>query len=191
MRFTRRSVFIPEIDTFVVSDLHLGRPFNSPNHDFPTLHDDSIESKLKTLINGFNPSVIIFNGDTFHHAIPLEESEQTMRRIILSTNAKTVFTIGNHEEIDSLKDSLPQNTTIKHKHTIDNYIFHHGHEEIDDKTGTHVIGHLHPSKGGRPAHIKSKSEELEIIVTPAFNPGIKGTKIENVEDICPVFKNLP
>lgn len=197
IKLTEVGVYFESADILAVADFHLGKHDNIQHRSYPEPRDSHVETKFKETVSKYSPNIVIFNGDTFHHTVPTEESQQTIHRIIQSGNFKSIFTVGNHEEKKkNISEFISENIIVKDEHidtTSERKVFTHGHK-YPTKTGNlYIIGHLHPSveQNGKvnSCYIKAKTNKGHIIVLPSPNPAVNPRPITNQSpsQVCPIL----
>ena len=168
----RRSLWLASVGVLVVSDIHWGyvASHRSRGNLLPKWGDTEIGDRLQSLIKDYNPTEMIWLGDSIH-ALPGRESAE---RFIKENAATPISVVGGNHDSRWKRAVIP---TLERG----GYFLHHGHREIDTPRGlVEIIGHYHPAvswddgAGGRlkiPALVDSPRR----IILPAFSPWSAGT----------------
>jgi len=209
MKFIKNfpALFIPEIKSLVVADLHIGIEYElyKSGIKIPNQVKD-MEKNINNLIKQTKAKRLIILGDIKHDVPGI--SVQEMREIpeflkIISKKIRVEICLGNHDTY--LKEILPENIKLHGAKgfKIKNYGFNHGHAWPSKELMTCnylIISHTHPTiqfidKFGyrivEPVWIKGKIDQekikekykvkktgkLEVIIMPAFNNLLGGTPI--------------
>jgi uncharacterized protein len=142
MLHPHRALWWARMRWLVVADLHLGKAahFRKAGIPLPEGSDAVTLQRLDTLIQDFQPSMVILLGDLFHSA-----HNQQWEAFAFWCKAQTVpihLVLGNH---DILADRRYQEACLTvHTDTIEEGPFVFTHEPAD-RPGTYVIaGHVHP-----------------------------------------------
>ncbi|MAD96310.1 MAG: phosphoesterase [Flavobacteriaceae bacterium] len=173
---TARCLFIQEIDSLVLSDLHVGKSAHFQKFGIPISKDILLNdlSRLSDLIQFFQPSKVIVVGDLFH--AEYNKDLDTFKTWLLQfSEIEFVLIKGNH---DRLKNQIYEDLNIVYyelKATFGQFDFVHDTENYSlNEDQITISGHLHPGvllKGkGRqrvklPCYIQTKDE----IILPAFS----------------------
>lgn len=180
------SIYIPEINVLVISDMHLGRA--SQERRIPVTRDEDIVEEVKELIYKYTPETVIFNGDSFHYTIPTENAIYSINQIQDAGDFKSVFIIGNHERNKENIDVVNYDVATD-KYSIGEVTFTHGHIDQNIDSEIVIIGHLHPAFNSNPIYGYAEQSNQSIVILPAFNPLVSGTNITDpvVYDTLPVL----
>lgn len=185
------AVYFPSVETLVVSDVHLG--VVSRTNTYPEPEYSSIESRLNSLLNTYEPNRLVFNGDTFGHFPIPDEAETVITRIIEDGPNSVIFLVGNHEEtVDNFPQSIRSSYSVKMEDNVGSILFYHGHRTPTTPVDTHVIGHCHPMVEGKKALMYSEDAYYgsTVFVLPAFSEIVGGSEFtESTGLYCPVLSD--
>lgn len=166
-----KALYIKDIDTLVMSDLHLGR--KKPDTPYPEMEHKEIEERVYELIDSYNPSNIVFNGDTFNQRLSgADYYNKVMFSNFNDLVTNIIFVKGNHDEVNSgLPEIMSNKYSIKDKHEIKNFVFYHGHKNVRSNADVQVLGHLHPCYNGNPVLLYNPQgyKNKKTILLPAFS----------------------
>lgn len=165
MKYLKDSLYIPNIKSLCVSDLHLGKKIRE-DYDYPELVDKRVLEILDDRIDQVDPERIIFNGDTFSQGCP-DESIDRMKKFQEESDCEVIFISGNHDRINFLKDTKLNNIYKEYK--CGEFLFTHGHRRTDNIKKNIIIGHVHPLFEDKRCFLRNKFENGVIIVIPHFN----------------------
>jgi len=202
-------LLIPEIESLVISDLHIGIEYElyKSGINIPS-QTSKMEKGIKKSIKQTKAKRLIILGDIKHMVpgISLQEQREIPELLEkLSKKIKIEICLGNHDTYikDLLSDKIKIYGTKGFK--IGKYGFNHGHTWPSKKllTCDHImIGHTHPviqfkDKFGykifKQVWIKGKinkqkikekyqvgkTGKLEIVIVPSFNPLLGGYPIND------------
>jgi len=209
MKFIKNhpALFIPEIKSLVVADLHIGISYElyKSGINIPSQVKEMKET-IEKLVKQTKAKRLIILGDVKHDVPGI--SIQEMREIpeflkALSKKIKVEICLGNHDTY--LKEILPEEIKLHGSKgfKINNFGFNHGHawpsKELISCDNL-IVSHTHPTiqftdKFGyrivEPVWIKGKIDQekvkerykvkktgkLEVIIMPAFNDLLGGTPV--------------
>lgn len=140
-----KAMFIPEVNTLVVSDLHIGKTayFRKKGIALPFSEKDKTIKNLKLLIEKLIPETLIFLGDLFHS---FDESIIPQLEDCLSyfPEIQTILVKGNH---DVFPVRVYQNLklTITETWNYKNLMFTHEPMEVIEEGKYNIAGHIHPA----------------------------------------------
>jgi len=179
-----RAAYLPEADTLVLADLHLGRSRTS-NVELPLPEREAIERRLGDLLAAVDPGTVVFAGDVCHAfgTLPdgVAESFAAVRDRVGAAGADLVVVRGNHDAtLDSLADPVSE-------HRLgDGTLVCHGHEEPASGADRYVIGHDHPAieiEGQRhPCFLWGEGAHRgrDVLVVPAFTELAAGVPVNGL-----------
>jgi DNA ligase-associated metallophosphoesterase len=156
-----------------VADLHFGFELSqrAAGNLFPLWGMQTIESRLRELLQDYRPATLILLGDLVHD----RAGGTALGRWIgdLALLCRVVLIAGNHDR------HLPKIGTVLSWET-DGFCFHHGHCEPKPSAGIQVIGHYHPAQAMRDgAGLRLKLpafvQQANCWIMPAFSPWAGGT----------------
>lgn len=196
-------IYLRDISTAVVSDLHLGfeEEMNLHGLFLPKLQRDHVEGMVDRIIERYNPERLIINGDFKHEFsknLPQEWDDITHFINRYNDQLKLHFIRGNH---DNYLITILKRKNIEITETFENerYYIYHGDRDQKFRKIT-ILGHEHPSLvlrdrvGGMfkiPAFVFN--EESNIIITPAMSFFSSGTDVAqsllSEEHFTPVLRH--
>ncbi|MDS0256619.1 metallophosphoesterase [Thermoplasmatales archaeon AK] len=195
-------IVLNDIGAAVISDLHLGfeEEMNLRGLFLPKLQFDHVSKVVDMILERYQPSYLIINGDFKHEfSKNLPQEWDDIKRFIelYRDQTKLTFVRGNHDNyLLSILDKagLPLLTTFE----TDRYYIYHGDKDRSLKKLT-ILGHEHPSLvlrdrvGGVykiPAFIHNP--DSRVLVTPAVSFFSSGTDVTqsllSEEHFTPVLK---
>ncbi len=209
-------IFLPEISSLVIADLHLGLELSLlregtylPIDQYQLMYD-----KIKKLLKQFKPQLMIINGDFKHEfarASPQEWYElKALLRSLSKHGVDLEIVRGNHDNY--LKTVLSHmGMSIREPYFIrERYLFMHGHQSLQDVFGGElpevtwlILGHEHPAielrddTGGKhkfKCYLHGTWNKYKILVLPAYSPLASGTVVNKVtgsDVLSPVLRELP
>jgi len=187
-------LYIKDIKTLVLGDLHLGQEVGIMGFDPETgivVSKSTIElkSQLIITINELDIEVIVFNGDIKHSTNKINKQERIELKYIyeepILKKIKSIIVKGNHDKLlKLLLKTIDANISVYEiEYKFKNYLFTHGHLMPEKEFDVLILSHEHPSfilRGSihervkLPAFVSMKSlDDKEIIILPAAN-GISG-----------------
>ncbi len=208
-------IFLPEIDTLVIADLHLGIElalFGEGTY-IPVDQFQIMQNNIVNLIKKFKPRSLVINGDFKHEfgrASPQEWYElKSLYQTLSELGVELEIVRGNHDNY--LKTILSRmGKTIQEPYYItSDYLFMHGHQGIDDTINKIlpdvtwiILAHEHPAivlrddAGGKHkfrCFLKGKWKKCNILVLPAYSPFTSGAIVNEVEKdeiLSPILKEI-
>jgi len=189
LRFGARSVYLPETETAVVSDLHIGFADAARRQGTGVPFDEGmvLEKAVRDVLTRFEPSTFVFNGDVQHSFGGIGDARDTvnrLRRVAESYGAEPVFVAGNHD--------TDLNAVVE---TCDWYeegdvVFTHGHTiplDMPDAS-LYVVGHDHPTveieMQKEPCFLYGPFDydgrDADVLMTPALNPLCEGVVVNEM-----------
>ncbi len=188
------AIFIPEAETMVISDLHVGyeASMRAEGVAIPDFQFEEILKSLGDAMDHFSPSQIIINGDIKHEfARNLGQEWDEVFQLIDFINDKdssVKFVRGNHDNF--LKTIISKrDVEMADSYRIGDLQISHGHLSskslvTHDEDVFNIYGHEHPvlrlrdEIGARiimPCFLYGKSNKF--VVMPAFSPLASGTNV--------------
>lgn len=182
LRIGPRAVYVPDADTLVLADLHVGRDATS-NVELPLGERRDLLDRLSDLLVAFDPGQVVFAGDVLHAFDHVPDGvERTLCRLVKlveDAGARPVLVAGNH---DRMLDAVTEREVHdEYRLPDDHTVVVHGHEPPTTDADRYVIGHDHPTieiEGKRrPCLLYGEAvyRGSDLLVLPAFNrlaPGI-------------------
>ena len=140
------AIFITEIDTLVISDLHFGKSFSFAKigNFLPPYDINETIEKIRRLIEKYSPKQIISLGDNFHEQKTLKMIDKiSIKKINETFNQLDVIWIdGNHDE--NLKNKKLIYGRFKKNHTFSSLTFTHIKSQKLESNSFEFSGHFHP-----------------------------------------------
>ena len=186
-------LFISDINSVVISDVHLGYELCLANQGLflPQIQVRELKEKLKKIYKQTKAKTLIINGDLKHEFG--EASRQEWREVFDFVNEankffkKIVLVRGNHDNYLLTIISKLGLKLYDPVYKVNGYLFAHGHKlvEIDENIHTIIIGHEEPAIVIRRGFDKIKIKCLlvgsyqgkRLIVLPAFSTLSSGSEI--------------
>lgn len=176
-----RAVYLPDVETLVLADLHLGRDVTSPV-DLSLGEREAIGGRLTSLLDRFDPAEVVFAGDVVHafSHVPrgIRDAFSDLRDRVSAAGASLTVVRGNHDAmLEELTSSVPEHRLH------DGTVVCHGHEPPSSGGDRYVIGHDHPAiriEGKRhPCYLFGESvyRGRHVLCLPAFNELARGTTV--------------
>jgi len=178
------ALWLPDLQTILVADLHLGYSWAQRRRgELGPLADFQAREKILRVCAELEPRHIVFLGDLVHAPRPCEPErayiEETLT--LLSQQAKITAVRGNHDRAFAREfGHLPLSTS--EIWTNGALTAMHGdrlNRSPIPESGTLILGHLHPCLGIKEA--SGASQKLPVflvtrhcIVLPAFSPFARG-----------------
>lgn len=195
-------IYLSDINAAVISDLHLGfeEEMNLRGLFLPKLQRDHVENLVDGIIERYDPSKIIINGDFKHEFarnLPQEWEDVTHFIDRYRKTIDLVFVRGNH---DNYLQTMLARRGLELSDTFENdsYYIYHGDRDRGLKKLT-ILGHEHPalilrdSIGGTfkiPAFVYNEKDR--ILIAPSMSFFSSGTDVSesllNDEHFTPVLR---
>jgi len=168
---SRRAVYFEPHGLLVVADLHWGyaTSHQAAGNLLPSWGDQEIEQRLTSLIADYQPTEMIWLGDSLHDLTGRHAAETFLK----TCGLPVILLPGNHDR----KWKVAKEWSVSRGE----FFFHHGDVELTAPEGNvQVIGHFHPAfswydgAGGRvklPGLVRGPKK----IILPAFSPWAAGT----------------
>jgi uncharacterized protein len=195
------AVYLPQVQTLVVSDLQLGHEAGSN-----ILYEQAMQMMglIETLIAQTKAKRLVIDGDLKHEfgRISFQERRDILK--ILSkfrTEVEIIVVRGNHDKTTKpLTDQL--NIPLIDAWADGGFYAIHGHELPDEEdpkfkeAHTIIIGHMHPAiridDGVRNERYKcfliDKYKKKRLVVLPSFSTIVEGSDILKVQPNTPLLQ---
>jgi len=168
---SRLALWLPTERLLVAADLHWGyvASHRARGNLLPWWGDEEIEQRLRSLIEDYRPTEMIWLGDVVHAAEGSARAEAFLRAAVVPIT----LVAGNH-------DRRWRSAGVKVL-TRGNYFFHHGDAEfLAPVNCVEVIGHHHPAASwgdgaGSSLKLPALVASGRRLVLPAFSPWAAGT----------------
>ena len=195
-------IYLSDIKTIVVSDLHLGFEAEMNLHGLflPHMQRDHVESVIDKMLERYSPENIVINGDfkhEFSRNLPQEWDDIIHFIDRYQNETDMTFVRGNHDNF-LLTILSKRNLPLLETFETDNYYIYHGDKDRGLRKTT-ILGHEHPSLvlrdeiGGIlkiPAFVYNP--DSSILITPALSFFSSGTDVTqsllSEEHFTPVLK---
>jgi metallophosphoesterase superfamily enzyme len=196
--FDSGALFLAHSETLILSDMHLGQMKQHPEHAYPvpTPAYEDVETKLVELIERYEPTTVIFNGDVFH-GFPVEDAAIDVlvtADAALPPRGTLLLTLGNHEDaVGGYPMAVRHRFDIVRSWVVNDpdgdVLVCHGHEERYTYTyGDYdflVVGHVHacmerPDGSFTPAYWWGANalDGASVCALPAFGQDDCGLTLE-------------
>jgi putative SbcD/Mre11-related phosphoesterase len=196
-------IYIPQIETLVYADLHLGIEqtlFNEGTY-LPIDQFQIIKKNIEQMIEELNPKILLINGDFKHEFSQATRQEwyelHELFEIINNYDLTLELVRGNHDNyLKRIINKFGINLRVPH-FQISKYLFIHGHELIPDdflKTAENIewliLAHEHPAiildddagvKHKFKCFLIGSWNKYKVLVLPALSPLATGA-IMNSDD---------
>jgi metallophosphoesterase superfamily enzyme len=167
----RRALWLASAGILVVADVHWGyvASHRARGNLLPEWGDDEIAARLRSLLKDYEPSEMVWLGDSLHALAGRASAEHYLG----TARTRTTIVSGNH---DIRWKRAGEPSIVR-----GSYFLHHGNEALEVRSGhIEIIGHHHPAvtwhdgAGGRlklPALVDGSRR----LILPAFSPWAAGT----------------
>lgn len=190
IRVSDRAVYLPEAETLVCADLHLGRGASSAV-EAPIDAVVDIAGRIEALCARFGPETVVVAGDLLDDFSRIPPGVHTavtdLVEAVESAGASVVVTPGNHDRL--LQTVYDGESVAEYALDDGETVVCHGHREPETQAARYVVGHDHPaiSIEGRKLPCVLYGQEVyepdadaspaDVVVCPAFTPLARGTTI--------------
>lgn len=182
------SLFLPDSQTLILSDLHLGKGAASHSRTpLPGYDTDDTLKRMKLAIERSTPKQTLLLGDSFHTVKGADELPEHHLDTLFHLARQTEFLWieGNHDPM--LPSHLPGQTA--HVMSMNNLLFSHQPQfssEIPDQLlAGQIIGHYHPKSRlrlkARTYSAKCFFYDDRLMILPAFGSFTGGLNILHPE----------
>lgn len=140
-----RACYLPDADTLVLADLHVGRG-EASNVDLPLGEGADLHDRLVALLDAFAPATVVLAGDVLHTFSTATEraraSLDALADACRSRGTRVVPVAGNH---DTMLGGVWDGAVADEHRLDDGTLVCHGHAEPDREAPRYVVGHDHPA----------------------------------------------
>ena len=183
LTFADRAVYLADADAVVLADLHFGRADTS-RVAAPIDASESIRHRVRTLLDRFAPSTVVFAGDVLHSfdRLPAAATDaiEGLWADCVDADTEALAVGGNHDSrlADCWPGSVADAVTLD-----DGTVVCHGHTPPEHRGHRYVIGHAHPAitiEGvKRPCYLFGDDAYRggELLLLPAFTTLAGGVDI--------------
>lgn len=206
------ALYIEDIDSVVISDLHLGLESLMAHSGtlMPKFQLSEIKQEIKEILERKNPKNLIINGDVKHRFSRTSHGERVEVKEFINSLTELVDEIiilkGNHDNYLIYITKEYENVELADYKIIDDICFLHGHKDEKtlemEKCNYFVLGHEHPAVALRDrVGVKEKvpcflygdmKNGKKIVVLPAFSKMARGSQVNKVNEkrlLSPFLKN--
>ncbi|MGJ8726078.1 MAG: ligase-associated DNA damage response endonuclease PdeM [Roseibacillus sp.] len=142
------ALFLPQSHTLILADTHFGKSAAFRARGLPVPEGDTLTdlARIDKLITETKSSHLVIAGDLLHARVGCTPE---VLDILLPWLAKSPIPItlveGNHDAACG-KNPLGKDFPLLPEYTIDDFhILHDPDDELDNPSGFHIGGHLHPA----------------------------------------------
>lgn len=180
-----RAVYLPDADTLVLADLHLGKDAAS-NVELRLGEHEDITERFAALVDAFTPERVVVAGDLLHSFSSLPrgvlETVRTLERTAADAGAEVVVTPGNH---DTMLGSVWKGQTADEV-TAGDWVVCHGHRPPESAADGYVAGHDHPTISiegqRRPCYLWGPGayRGADVLLLPSFTKLAAGVEVNRM-----------
>ncbi len=179
-----RALWIPDISSVVIADVHLGYEselFEEPF--YPRMQFGDVAERMEKLIGRYGPKRVIIDGDLKHEfsKTPYSEFSEVREFLDIMEGAEITLVRGNHDNFIA-RYLEKRGVEVTDSLELGRFFFIHGHKRVRiPENRVTIIGHEHPritlrdsigAKASFPCFLVSKN----MIVLPAFSEIGGGTE---------------
>lgn len=187
MSFTLRdrAVYLPDAETLVCADLHLGKDAVS-NVELRLGEHEDVTERFAVLVDAFAPGQVVIAGDLLHSFSSLPrgvlESVRALERTAERAGAELLVTPGNH---DTMLGSVWKGATAD-EHAAGEWVVCHGHRPPESSADGYVVGHEHPTISiegrRRPCYLWGPGayRGVDVLVVPSFTKLAAGVEVNGM-----------
>lgn len=174
----RLAIFHERAGWLAVADLHFGYEVELRRAGalFPLWGMQRIETRLRELVDEYEPSRLILLGDIVHGKRAAAETRKFCE-LSGSLAPEVSWIAGNHD-----RGPIERLVRLEPSISLDGFFFHHGHLDLEPAEGQiEVRGHAHPAillSDGAGLRLKLPAfvqEEENRWILPAFSPWAGGS----------------
>lgn len=197
--YLERAIVIPDEETLVVSDVHIGRDATS-DVELPMGEAEDHVDRLESLLAATDASTVVVAGDFLHTfgSVPYGVHDAVDQFVATVEDAGATLTVvaGNH---DTIIAEFTEIDTEPSRAVGPGTVVHHGHELPERDADRYIIGHEHPAivvEGDRhPCFLECRNQHdgTDVLVLPAFNRFAVGTvlnKLSAEESLSPLIVDM-
>ena len=182
-------IWIPDHDTIVIADLHLGYEgvLRMDGVAMPRYQDRVIRRRLQRILERYDPRQVVINGDfkhNFSRNLRQEWREVGEMLSFLSAERDVHLVRGNHDNF--LKTiAARHDVPMTWHHTLHDVTIIHGHRTEDvPLDGRLLLAHEHPfiklrDEVGATLSMPCYLHTDDVAVMPAFSPIVAGTDVSD------------
>lgn len=140
-----RALYLPKHQLLAISDLHLGKSahFRSAGVQVPATIAQNDLQRLGLLIEKYNPTTLLINGDMFHHGLNTDIEEfAAWRKQYHDLNFLLVK--GNHDRLAKADYASMQINIQEPSYCLGPFCFIHDAPKNTDDELYPISGHIHP-----------------------------------------------
>jgi metallophosphoesterase superfamily enzyme len=191
---SRLALFHEEERWLAIADLHFGFELSQrmAGRLVPFWGMESIETRLRQLLQDYHPATLILLGDLVHDQTAAREFFSLVIR--LREQCDVVLLAGNHDAQIKRQTSLRAvgstsrsaklkhfNVDLRDSFATDRFEFHHGDCARKQNGRIQIIGHFHPAAtlhdgAGLRLKFPALVQESHCWILPAFSPWAAGTE---------------
>ena len=182
-----RAVYLPDSETLVCADLHVGRDAASDVAFRVGEHED-LTSRFENLVEAYEPSTAVVAGDLLHSfdRVPIGAADtvRSIAGIAAAGGCRLVVTPGNHDTM--LQELWDGPITAEYRIEDSEIVLTHGHVPPAADAERYVVGHDHPTieiEGmRRPCYLygPGQYEGAGVLMLPSFSRLPAGVRINDM-----------
>jgi uncharacterized protein len=178
-----------------VADIHYGYEISQRENGWliPIWGMQQIETRLKSLIEEYQPTRVIVVGDIVHSSVARKEAEHFIEGL-RKLGPELLLIRGNH-------DRGLRNIPLMDEFRLGRFQFRHGHQMAEQDPGSIAVeGHVHPTwrfSDGSGTRLRAPAliQMATRIILPAFSPWAAGVRLSCEEEyrlwVCARSKVFP
>lgn len=177
-----KSLYLSDYNTLILGDLHLDS--NTKEMIYKNMY-----SRIKILLDNFQTSKLILNGDTFNKGKYNSRAINFINNLYLFVD-DIILLEGNHEKkSNGFNAEISNKFTVEKEYMIKDILIHHGHHTPTRKANHHIVNHLHPTKNKKPVYLHCDDcyYGSSVTILPAFNDSICGVEYTDYNVNIPVI----
>lgn len=140
-----RAIFFSSQQLLAISDLHLGKAahFRKAGLQVPSTIAQSDLSRLSYLLDVYQPSTLLINGDMFHHEINTDADDFELWKQQYP-DLKFVLVKGNHDRLNNKTYADLGIKVQEPSYCSTNFCFIHDALKCNEENLYPISGHIHP-----------------------------------------------